>query len=206
MGGTGSGAGGSAGSGKGGGSATAGSAVLDTLSEVCPPYCQRIDSCQPNGPFPNCLDACRATDDLYEGSCLDKQIAEYACVASLPCSEVPTYVKDKGAHPVCGAVYQALAKTCQYNGGKPPGECLSFCKTAYGCRPDIVLPPEGCAQNCNEVLTGYDSLSGACRDAMKAAYACLGQVDCASITTLLEAQAMPAACAAHDSTIAAACR
>jgi len=153
-----------------------------------------------------CETNCGKTDSVFQGDCGTKQLDEFACVTDLTCEELASYADDKLASPMCGATYQAFASACTLNQGVPPKECVDFCEKSLTCTPGG-RKVAGCAQTCNEVLTGYNIAGGMdCSGVMQEAFGCLATVDCPSLTTTLGGGPTPAACAQYDTQLTAACR
>jgi hypothetical protein len=204
-GGAGSASGGSTGSG-GSSAGSGGSATSpgDTPQEICAASCATQAACLGVAES-TCVTNCLATPQVFQGECETLQFAEFDCISGLSCDELGAYVDDKLAHATCGANYAEFATKCLRSGTMPPQACVTFCTKTADCDADA-RGVNGCAQTCNEVLTGYEVVGGdACARAFENAYACFGGLECSDIDLILDQGVTPAACAQHDQLVTNAC-
>lgn len=181
-----------------------GSMTPMTKAEVCSDSCAKQGEC--GGDEASCLANCNAVDRVFDANCVTKQLAEFACVADLSCDELTSYANDKSASSLCGATYQDFATSCTLNAGVPPKACQDFCAKSLLCSPGG-KQQAGCAQVCNEVLTGYDIAGGSdCSAVMEAAFGCFATLECAVLTPALASGVTPAACSQYDAQLTSACR
>ena len=202
----GTGAGGSAAAGSSSGtSATGGSASDKTQAQICADSCKTQALCT-GITETTCATQCNATGQVFTGQCLELQLAEYDCITGMTCDELMQYADDKLIDAKCGAIYTEFSMTCLRDGTMPPGPCIDFCTTTKGCRP-TARDVNGCAQTCNELLTGYKLVGGEdCAAAFENAYACFGTLECSDIDVIFEQQLTPVPCAQHDQLVTTACR
>ena len=153
-----------------------------------------------------CVTQCGQVGQVFTGQCADLQYGEYACISDLTCDELDTYLDDKLIDPTCGATYSEFATTCLRGGTMPPQACVDFCQKTASCRPDP-RGVNGCAQSCNELLTGYRIGGGEdCAAAFQNAFMCFGSLECSDIDLILDQQITPTPCMQHDQLVTTACR
>ena len=198
-------AGSSGGSSNGGTSATGGSTSGKTQAQICEASCKTQASCAGISESV-CVSQCNATGQVFTGQCLELQLAEYECITGMTCDELTQYANDKLVDAKCGATYTEFATTCLRDGTMPPQPCIDFCTKTKGCR-STARDVNGCAQTCNELLTGYELVGGeGCAAAFENAYVCFGTLECSDIDVIFDQQLTPAPCAQHDQLVTTACR
>jgi hypothetical protein len=176
-----------------------------TPAQICAASCKTQATCLGIDES-TCLTTCTATSQYLQGQCADLQYAEFDCIAGLGCDDLKAYGNDKLVHATCGATYAEFALTCLRDGTMPPQACLDFCSATKACRADA-REVNGCAQTCNELLTGYKIAGGeTCAAAFEDAYLCFGTLECPDIDVIFEQKLTPAPCAKHDQLVTTACR
>jgi hypothetical protein len=81
-------------------------------------------------------------DLVFDGECLDKQLAEFVCLTDLTCEQIDAYADDKLGHALCGATYTDFATSCTINQGVPGQECVAiWCADQPANRPSKTPTP-----------------------------------------------------------------
>lgn len=202
-----SGTGGTGTAGSSSGSSTGGTIANGgkTSAEICAASCKTQAPCLAISEA-TCVSQCNAAGQILMGECVDLQLAEYECIGNLTCDELKQYANDKLIDAKCGATYAEFATTCLRDGTMPPQPCIDFCTKTKGCRP-TARDVNGCAQTCNELLTGYKLAGGeGCAAAFENAYVCFGTLECSDIDVIFDQQLTPVPCAQHDQLVTNACR